>query len=108
MLVIVGTKTDLRAVVSINEIEEKCKKWSEELGLDVDLYMLSAVQENSAHMLRKMLYKTVNNYHGKILTLAYQNKEIPEYTTLKYFTKNNEYVELETDDVTKLKYCCFQ
>ncbi|GAG91531.1 unnamed protein product, partial [marine sediment metagenome] len=101
MFVLIGTKSDLRSKeVTISEIKEKSKKWN------VKYYIISCIQDNSASLIRRMLYLSVKDFHEHLLLLSHENKKIPEHVTTSYHKKKPEIIDIY--DPEKKSFCCYQ
>lgn len=96
MIVIVATKCDLKHQVDEVEISELCKKWN------AKRFTLSAVQRNSPGMVKRMLYKSVQDYHEKILSLP--EEEVPKHVKRSYF--NHLIPRLNLDVEPSQVLCC--
>jgi small GTP-binding protein len=99
IFVLVGTKSDLKNhVVTVEEMKERSEFWG------IKYYILSAVQDSSPSMLRRMLYMTVQNYHDMLLTLSYENKPIPPHVTTAKISRKSSFIDLTVDG--EKSYCC--
>ena len=99
LFVLVGTKSDLKDhEISIDEIKERSEFWG------IKYYILSAVQDSSASMLRRMLYMTVQNYHDMLLVLSHENKPLPPHVTTAKISRKSSFVDLTVDG--ERTYCC--
>ena len=99
LFVLVGSKSDLKDhVVSIEEMKERSEFWG------IKYYILSAVQDSSASMLRRMLYMTVQNYHDMLLVLSHENKPLPPHVTTAKISRKSSFVDLTVDG--ERTYCC--
>ena len=99
IFVLVGTKSDLKDhVVSIQEVKERSEFWG------IKYYILSAVQDSSASMLRRMLYMTVQNYHDMLLLLSHENKPLPPHVTTAKISRKSSFIDLTVDG--EKTYCC--
>ena len=92
VFVLVGTKSDLKDhVVTMQEMKERSEFWG------IKYYVLSAVQDSSASMLRRMMYMTVQNYHDMLLLLAHENKPLPPHVTTAKISRKSSFVDLNID-----------
>lgn len=99
IFVLVGTKSDLKDhEISIEEMKERSDFWG------VKYYVLSAVQDSSVSMLRRMLYMTVQNYHDMLLLLAHENKALPQHVTTAKISRKSSFIDLSVDE--EKTYCC--
>lgn len=98
LFVLVGNKSDKKGhAVTRKEIEERSNEWG------IKFYLLSAVQESSSSMLRRMIYMSVQNYHNNMLLLLHENKTVPENITS---FKREHFADLMIEG--RSGYCCFQ
>ena len=99
IFVLVGTKSDLKNhEISIDEMKERSEFWG------IKYYILSAVQDSSASMLRRMMYMTVQNYHDMLLVLSHENKPLPPHVTTAKISRKSSFVDLTVDG--ERTYCC--
>lgn len=101
IFVLVGNKSDLRPhQVSMKEIKERAEQWG------VKYYVLSAVQDSSSSMVRRMIYMSVQNFHDNMLLLSHDKKALPPHVTIPYQTKKNNFIDI--DVASNPSYCCYQ
>ena len=99
MIVLVGTKSDLKNhQISLAEIKERSELWG------IKNYVLSAIQESSSSMLKRMLYKSVQEYHNLMLLLSHEEKSLPAHISIKHFMKRIPILDLAVD--SNPGYCC--
>jgi len=100
LFVIVGTKSDLRNhQVTITEIKDRAQRWG------VKYYVVSSFQINSASLVRRMIYKSVQNYHDNLLYLLDDGKKIPNHTSSTFYKKKIiSYLDLAAEPNENL--CC--
>ena len=92
MFVLVGTKSDLKDhQISVEEMKERSEFWG------IKYYILSAIQDSSASMLRRMMYMSVQNYHDMLLLLAHENKPLPPHVTTAKISRKSSYIDLNVD-----------
>lgn len=99
MFVLIGTKSDLKShEVSLIEIKERCDEWH------IKHFILTAVQESSSSMFKRMLYKTVQEFHDMLLKCSYENKPLPPHVTTHHLSKRIPIVDLSVEGTPG--YCC--
>ncbi len=99
LFILVGTKSDLKNhQISLDEIKQRSEEWK------IKNYILSAVQESSSSMLKRMLYKSIQDFHDLMLLIAHEGKELPQHVTLKNFVKRIPIIDLSVE--SNPGYCC--
>jgi small GTP-binding protein len=102
LFVLVGNKSDKKPqCISYKEIKERSEEWG------IKFYILSAMQDSSSSMLRRMIYMSVQNFHDNMLLLAHENKPMPPHVTTSAYLKGVEkFLDLGVEG--KSGYCCYQ
>lgn len=101
LIVLIGNKSDKCPFqVEADEIKNRCEEWN---ALN---YTISCVQDNSANIIRRMLYKSVEYFHENLIKNVNKNIEIPYHTTINFYEKREPPIRLSGSSDNS--FCCFQ
>jgi len=98
--VLIGNKSDLRNYeVNSNEVKELAEEWG------IKYYIITAVQENSAQLVRRIINRSFQDFHEKMLKLEHENKELPKHVQVSNYKKKLELVDVY--DTSRKDFCCY-
>lgn len=98
MLILVGTKSDLYPyVVTREEIEVRSKEWN------AKSYIVSCIQQNSSSSIKRMLYRTLCDFHENMLHRCDNEEIVPEHVTKYYHETHAPLIDI---GATSTPFCC--
>lgn len=91
IIVLVGTKSDLKRVISNQEIKDRKNKWN------CKSYIISSKQQSSKHIIDEMFYIAAEDLHKNLVKNHINGFELPSgiYKNVKKLTE------------TENNFCCF-
>jgi Ras-related protein Rab-6A len=99
MLILVGTKADLYPhVITLDEINKRCKEWN------AKNYIVSCVQQNSSSSIKRMLYKTISDFHENMILRIANEEIVPEHVTKYYYESRSPFIDIGAESSSGL--CC--
>jgi len=99
--VLVGNKSDLRNhEITGKEVKELAEKWG------IRYYIITAVQENSHKLVHRFIYRSIQDFHEKILLLSHENKKLPKHVEFSNYKKKIQLIDIY--ETKKTSFCCYQ
>ena len=99
--VLIANKSDLK---NYEVTSHEVKEFADNLG--IKYYVVNSVQEESAYKVRKIIKRTIQDFHEKILFLSHSNKKIPKHVQFSHYKKKLELIDVY--DTRNSSFCCYQ
>ena len=99
--ILIGNKSDLiNYQVTSNEVKELAEE------LDIKYYIITTVQENSSYLVKRIINRSIQDFHEKMLNLSHENKNLPDHVKTSFFKKKLEIIDVY--DTRNRSFCCYQ